>query len=75
MTVGDGHSPRSTVREDLHRRPRPPRSYRAAGGWVPTAGIYAGRYGARPSMSPTNSGSRSWPRIWRIARISPVWNQ
>ena len=33
------------------------------------------RYGARRSMSPTNSGRFGWSRSWRIARISPVWNQ
>jgi hypothetical protein len=33
------------------------------------------RYGASPSMLPANSGRPVPPRSWRMARISPRWNQ
>jgi predicted ATPase len=35
----------------------------------------SGRYGASRPISPTKSGRFGWPRSWRTAWDSPVWNQ
>src|SRR3954471_17945411 len=35
----------------------------------------SGRYGAARPILPTKSGRFGWPRSWRTAWDSPVWNQ